>query len=875
MTLAVGAKLGPYEILAPLGAGGMGEVFRARDTRLGRQVAVKILPDAVAQDPRRMSRFETEARALAAVSHPNILAIHDFGHGDGRLYAVTELLDGETLRDRMSGEPIPWRKAAELAAAIADGLASAHAAGIVHRDLKPENVFLTSDGRLKILDFGLAKATEAVSADAITLTLPPGGAVSTEEEVVGTLSYMAPEQLRGLRVDGRTDLFALGCVLFEMLSGKRPFVGATPADTMSAILHGEPSSLEGTVPELPPALERIVSRCLEKRPEDRYDTAHDLALSLRSISSEMGPATRRLPKARRRRRPWLLAAAVATAAVAVVGAFVKWPRTIRPDTSGRQIWGPPRQITSAPGWEAEPAISPDGTLVAFSSNASGKAEIWIVDSGGGEALRLTGGPGENRKPAWFPDGRAITFASGRDGGSSVWKISRLGGSPTLILEDADSPAVSPDGTRVAFSRRGPGGQSRIWVVSLESPSSADRLTGDEDGEWGHNDPAWSPDGKLICYASFRDLWMVPASGGKPWILTPDGKGDREPVFSPDGAYVFFSSLRVNPQSIWRVSTSGGTPARILPGTGTQNHPSLSRDDHRLVFSTLAEDRDVVVADRKTGAICRIASSRNDDTPAIAPDGSAVAYCSDRLGTYDLWLENLEAGCSAKKPPLRLTNLNPGPNTPAFSPDGRCIAFFRPFQGHRDLWVLPLGGGAPAPLVEGTGDKIHPSYSPDGTQLAFVSNRAGHDHLWVLPIRNGRQAGEPWRLTEGDVTDRYPVWSPEGRRIAFRRNEDIWIVEARPGAVARQVTTGTDTHHLAWEPGGKAVLVSGMFGTPFRHLRHVDIASGTSVPVTPELVQGNRDSLGYLSLSRDGRFLATEITQLKGNLWITAVARDGR
>jgi Tol biopolymer transport system component len=877
VTLAVGAKLGPYEILGPLGAGGMGEVYRARDTRLGRQVAVKILPDAVAQDPRRATRFETEARALAALSHSNILAIHDFGQSDGRLYTVTELLDGETLRDRMAGEPMAWRKAAELAAAIADGLASAHSAGIVHRDLKPENVFITSDGRLKILDFGLAKSTEPVARDAVTLTIPPGGALSADGEIVGTLSYMAPEQLRGLKVDGRTDIFALGSVLYEMLSGKRPFTGATSADTISAALHGEPEPLDRIAPAIPPILAGIVSRCLEKRPEDRFDTAHDLAIGLRSISTDQQSALKSAesPRPVRRRRIVAAAAFAAAAVLVAVAIFFKWPRTSGKSASAARSWDPPRQLTSAPGWEAEPAISPDGTLVAYSSNASGKAEIWVVDPEGGEPLRLTDDPAENRKPAWFPDSRTIAFASTRNGVSSIRKVSRLGGSASLILENGDIPAVSPDGTRIAFTRRGPSGLACVWVAPLADPSRAERLTGDENGEWGHFDPAWSPDGTLLCYAAFRDLWLVPASGGKARRLTRDTKADREPVFSPDGTSVLFSSLRVIPESIWRVSPDGSSPERVMPGTATATHPSLSRDGRQLVFSTLAQDRDVVVADRKSGMFCRIASSRDEETPAIAPDGSAVAYSSNRLGTYDLWLETLEAGRTGNKPPLRLTSLTPGIATPSFSPDGKWIAFFRPFKGHRDLWAVPLSGGAPTPLVEGTGNNVHPAYAPDGTRLAFVSDRAGHDHVWILPIRSGLPAGEPWPLTNGDVTDWFPVWSPDGGRIAFRRGQDVWVVDVRPGAAPRRVTTGAEARHLAWEPDGKALLVSGMFETPAQHLRRVDLGSGATNRLKPDLLLGDRDVVGYVSLTRDGRFFATDITELKGNLWITTASRDGR
>ncbi|MGE5345729.1 MAG: protein kinase domain-containing protein [Acidithiobacillales bacterium] len=877
MSLSAGMRLGPYEILAPLGAGGMGEVWRARDTRLGRHVAVKLLPDEVSQDPGRVARFESEARALAALSHPNILAIHDFNRSDDRIYAVTELLSGETLRDRMTGEPIGWRKAAEIAAAIADGLASAHGAGIVHRDLKPENVFLTSDGRVKILDFGLAKSVEPVSEDSVTQTSPSGGTLSAEGEVVGTLSYMAPEQLRGLKVDGRTDIFALGSVLYEMLSGKRPFAGPTPADTLAAILHGEPQPLEPTSGiATPPALGGIVSRCLEKRPEDRFDTAHDLAIALRSVSWDQRSVARPEVSPQPRRRGWLAGLAVAAAAIFVlVGILLRWPSRVSGNSSGKESWGPPRQLTSAPGWEAEPALSPDGTLVAYSSNASGKAEIWVVDPEGGEPLRLTDDAAENRKPAWFPDSRTIAFSSTRVGMTSIRRISRLGGSTGLLVENADLPAISPDGTRIAFTRHGPSGLPRIWVAPVVEPSRAERLTGDEDGEWQHLDPAWSPDGTLLCYAAFRGLWLAPTAGGRARRLMTDRRADREPVFAPDGRSVLFSSLRVAPQSIWQVSLDGGSPERVLPGAATANHPSLSRDGQRLVFSATAIDRDVVVADRKTGTFSRIASSRNDEQPAIAPDGSAVVYQSDRLGTEDLWLETLEGGRPGKKPPLRLTSFFPGPATPAFSPDGRWIAFFRNVSGHRNIWVVSLSGGALTPLVEGTGDNVQPSFSPDGSRLAFISDRAGHNHVWVLPISDGKPAGEPWRLTQGDVGDMFPVWCPSGEQIAFLRDDDVWIVEAHPGAAPRRVTSGVDARHLAWEPDGKALLVSGMFGTPARHLRRVEVASGASAPVTPYLVLGDRNAIGYTSLTRDGRFFATDVTELKGNLWITTASREGR
>ena len=872
--MQAGTRLGPYEIVSPLGAGGMGEVYRARDTRLGRLVAVKILPDAVSQDPHRVARFESETRTLATLSHPNVLAIYDVGRWDGRYYAVMELLDGETLRDRMSGERLAWRKAADLAAAIADGLGSAHAAGVVHRDLKPENVFITSDGRVKVLDFGLAKVVRPASESAVTETSPAPDPVSVDGEVVGTLSYMAPEQLRSLRVDGRTDIFALGCVLYEMLSGKRPFSSGTRADIISAILHSEPETLDADILGIPPALAGIVLRCLEKRAEDRFDTAHDLALSLRSITSISAPVLRSVETPRRERGRRLVYLALG-ASVAIAGLILitRLPRASPTGTSPAPTWGPPRQITSARGWEGEPALSPDGTLVAYASNASGKAEIWVVDVEGGEPLRLTDSPAESRNPAWFPDGRTIAFVSSQNG-SSIRKVSRLGGSAGLLVDQAEMPDVSPDGTRIAFTRVGPSGLHRIWVAPLADPSHAQRLTGDGDGAWEHIDPAWSPDGTLLCYSAFQDLWLVPAGGGKARRLTRDGDLDREPAFSPDGKFVYFGSLRGGPQSIWRIAVDGGAPERVLAGTRASNHPSVSHDGRRMVFSNLAPDRDVIVVDRKTGGVSRTASSMDDVSPTLAPDGSAVAYVSNRLGTYDLWLDVLEAGRIGGKPARRLTTFSSALATPGFSPDGRWIAFFRSLK-RREIWATPLGGGAPIPLVQGPADNIHPAYAPDLTRLAFVSDRAGYPHVWIVPLRDGRPSGEPWPLTTGEVTDVFPAWSPDGGRVAFLRNDDIWVVEARPDASPRRLTAGAGVHHLAWEPGGAAIVASGLFGSSTLHLRRLTLATGAQEPLRPPVVLGDRDASGHVSLSRDGRFLATEVTELKGNIWVVTASRDGR
>jgi len=354
--LTPGTSLGPYKILAPLGAGGMGEVYRAHDTRLGRDVAVKVLPAELSQDPDRLARFEREAKTLAALSHPNILVIHDFGKEGEVTYAVTELLEGETLRQRLGRGALPWREAVETGAAIADGLCAAHAAGVVHRDLKPENLFITRDGRVKVLDFGLAKAQRGPLAEIETVTSPPPGTVAGT--VLGTVGYMAPEQVRGEPADHRSDIFALGCTLYEMLTGRRAFRGTTGIETLSAILKEQPQEIVLTRPEISPELDRVVAHCLEKVPERRFQSASDLAFGLRSLLTGT-VSTRPVLAMPRRRRWWVIAAAAVTVTVAVaVLTWAPWRRS--PPALD------PKKVVVAPfeNRTGDPSLDSFGTLIA-------------------------------------------------------------------------------------------------------------------------------------------------------------------------------------------------------------------------------------------------------------------------------------------------------------------------------------------------------------------------------------------------------------------------------------------------------------------------------------------------------------------------------
>ena len=454
LPLTVGSRLGPYEIVAAIGAGGMGEVYRARDTRLGRDVAVKVLPSDLAHDADRLARFEREAQAVAALNHPNIVALHDVGTHDGSPFVVTELLEGETLRQLLLKGNLPPHNAVEFGIEIAHGLAAAHAKGIVHRDLKPANVFVTSDGVVKLLDFGLAKLVEpetAVTPDGTTVAKE----LSTERGVVmGTMGYTSPEQLRSEAADARSDIFAFGCVLYEMLSGRSPFLRPTGAETITAIMSEDPPPLSVTGRGIAPALREIVNRCLEKRPDDRFSTAHDLALALRVISgsANLPPVQPALAFRRRRRFMGGSVLAIALVVIAVTTVFLLRGRhDARPGgpTGGGRV----RELFSTTGAVHSLALSPDGKMLAYVLEKDGKTDLYVTQVAGGVGLRLTNSEAREAELQFSPDGDRLVFTrfSSSDEAPEICVIPALGGVATPLLAGAIRAAWAPDGCPAGVS----------------------------------------------------------------------------------------------------------------------------------------------------------------------------------------------------------------------------------------------------------------------------------------------------------------------------------------------------------------------------------------------------------------------------------------
>ena len=774
MALATGARLGPYEILGPLGAGGMGEVYRARDTRLGREVAIKVLPPHLADSADRRERFEREARAVAALSHPNILALHDIGREGETAFAVMELLEGETLRERLKTGPLPLRKVIDYATQTALGLAAAHAQGIVHRDLKPENLFLTRDGRLKILDFGLAHQT-ALGQTADETSSPTLERRTAAGMLLGTAGYMSPEQVRGEEADLRSDIFSFGCVLHEMLSGRRAFQRETAAETMTAVLREEPESLAQTLPEAPPALERIVTHCLEKAPDERFQSARDLAFDLQSLSTVSAAEPLRAPRGRGGRR--LRAAALALLAV-LGGVTVGWllgRGSERPGAGAAPVSFV--QLTDQPGVESDPALAPDGKTVVYTSDVDGQLDLFLLRVGGRNPVALTAdSSADDSQPAFSPEGGRIAFRSEREGGG-IFIMESTGESVRRLSDSGFHPSWSPDGREIVVSTTGfffptdrSGVSGELWAIAVATGKKRPVLRGGDAVQ-----PAWSPGGRRIAYwglrpaSGQRDLWTAAADGsetqGVP--VTEDAPLDWSPTWAPDGRHLYFSSTRGGTMNLWRVpidETTGrvlGAPEALTTPASWSGHYSLASDGKRIAFESLDW--------RST--LLRVAF----DPVAEKTVGSPV-------------------------PVLRTTQPI---RDHQFSPDGEWVAFTRP-GAREDLFLARADGRQYRRLTDDPFRDRGPAWSPDGRRLAFYSDRGGNYEIWTIhPDGSGL---EP--LTREGRNINFPVWSPDGRRIASARVGLDWLIlDVGPPVAVKTMPPIGDARvfwPLSWSPDGSRI-----------------------------------------------------------------------
>ncbi len=882
MQIAPGTRLGPYDIVSRLGAGGMGEVWRARDSRLDRDVAVKIISEAIASNPSVLQRFEQEARAAGALSHPNLVTVHDAGAQDGNAFVVMELLEGETLRSKIGDAleretpHLPIRKAIDYTVQIANGLAAAHEKGIVHRDLKPENVFITKDGRVKILDFGLAKLLPRETGGSESRTQQRGTSPGT---VMGTVGYMSPEQVRGRDVDHRTDIFSLGAILYEMASGRRAFRRDSAVETMNAILNEDPPELGSGESAVSPGVDRIIHRCMQKQPGERFQSAHDIAFALDAVSTSSGVRALDVPERRRRGLGIIVVAVSVIAAIALAAAAWRLGSRSAPRTEPQAR----RQFVELTfsSHEMFPTLSPDGKLFAFVSDASGRRDISVQRVGGQNAINLSkGAAAENTQPAFSPDGNQIAFRSERDGGG-IFLMGATGESVRRVSDFGFNPSWSPDGREIAVStdsieldpraRPRPG---ELWVVDVASGAKR-RLV-----ETDAVQPNWSPHGNRIAYWGLpgaggqRDLWTVDPHAANPAAtitrVTNDAMLDWNPVWSPDGRWLYFSSDRDGTDNLWRIAIdeqsgkAAGEPEPVTLPTGFAAHFAFARNTGEMVFAAVSDSSTTwrvpfdPVRMRPAGAPQKIASGTmlHFRAPAYSPDGKWCAFSS--IGRQeDLYVMRTD-GTEIRQ----LTNDVEKDRAPFFSNDGKLLYFYSQRGPRYEIWSIRPDGSGLRQLSHSKGRSVwFPRPLPGGKGL-YAFNEEGTS---ILPLNPDGTLAERQLLppTPGGGALLRPSISRDGTRLiglgSARDNPAIWIYNFGTKTYDRVASTpnvNLSGMTIEWLPDGRSALV-----TDEEKLSVVDTARKEVRPVTMPV------AVNIFSVTSDGRELLVEEGSRSSVIWL--------
>jgi len=846
MTLAYGTKLGPYEIQSPLGAGGMGEVYRARDTRLGREVAVKVLPESFAADGDRLRRFEQEARAVAALNHPNILAIHDIGLQDGLHYLVTELLEGESLRTLMASGTPSTRKAVEYALQIAHGIAAAHDRGITHRDLKPDNVFVTSDGRVKILDFGLAKP-QATSADGLTVDTP-----TTPGVVLGTIGYMSPEQVRGQPVDHRSDIFSFGAMLYEMLSGHQAFKRESSVETMNAILKEDPPELTRSGLPVSPSLERIVRRCLEKKPAERFQSARDLAFALEALSGSSASQTSIAVAAPRATRRWLTAG---MAALMVLAAGVSLGRHSVPARTVPTY----QALTIRAGTIYSANFAPDGQTVLFSAAFDGRQpDVYVARHESVEPQALGLAPATLLAVSHKGDIAVLVkahFVAHLQWEGTLATAHMGGGAPREMLERVLAADYSPDGETMALVREING------KIRIEYPV----------GNLLYETTGWvsclrvSPDGQRLAFLDHPVRWddrgsvAVVDLQGRKRVLSEGWPGLDSLAWSPSGEDVWFGGGSGPTYNTYAVTLSSKErPA--LAGPDGLMVLDLNRDG-RLLAASGSEEHGIIFS--RTGQSERdLGWLQNSIDPYLSPDGKIVLFHDASVGQY-------YTACMRRTDGSAITQLGPGGGE-ALSPDGKW-ALSLVYSDPPELTLLPVGPGEAMKLERGPivtyefGDWL-----PDGKSVLFTGNEAGKRLRAYVQSTSG---GLPKPVTpEGvDVVPR--GISPDGKWVtAINGEQKVVLYPLSGGEPVAVPGVEPGESPIRFNTDGSALYVARSGGYPVPVYK-VDVKSGRRqllreiMPAERSGLTPQRTDRGFIHATPDGTVFAYTYTRWRGNLYL--------
>jgi Tol biopolymer transport system component/serine/threonine protein kinase len=867
----IAKKVSHYRVLKVLGGGGMGIVYEAEDLKLGRRVALKFLPEELATDVVALQRFEREAQAASALDHPNICTIHEFGEHEGQPFLVMQLLEGRTVREHVAaagpGNTLwPIETLLDLAIQIADGLDAAHRQGIIHRDIKPANIFITNRGEAKILDFGVAKLVRFGEQ-------PDNVSVSTSSEsrvehalgltmtgrAMGTASYMSPEQVRGGKLDARTDLFSLGLVLYEMATTQRAFPGETASRVHEAILQNEPFSPRVLNTDIPSGLEKIIGKCLEKDREVRYQSAADLRADLKQLQRDAKSV--RMTKGTRS-----MTGTVAVAVVVVAG-IAGWELLRNPMKASL---GPVKVVplVTNSGLEGRPAFSPDGSQVAFMWNGGeeDQFDIYVKLIGDGSApVRLTRSPGVyTAYPVWSPDGHRIAFIRCSKASQAIFVIPSLGGTDRKAAElrsCPDSVDWSPDGTLLAFEDKDSGSAPKgIFLVSFETGKRR-KLTTPASLE---NDslPKFAPNGKTIAFVRSRnpivdEIFLVPVDGGEPKQLTSLHGFVPGLTWNADGGEIVFSetSRDTGNNSLWRVKVPGGTPEKVNELAGVNaTEPAISRHDYRLAYRTVTTNTNIwqirltALNGRSSAPAKFISSNRTQEVPQYSPDGKKIAFASDRSGGSQIWACDSDASN-----PVQLTFMDASNNgTPRWSPDGRTIVFDSTASGNIGIYTISADGGAARPLVADSHLNAAASFSRDGNWVYFVSDRSGEYEVWKV-LSGG---GQPVQVTfQGGWM---PMESTDGKLLYYVKTNlptdpsgapaTLWAMPVR-GGKEHLVTSQLIRLHWAVAPNG--IYFTDQDTRPHATLKFLDVRTGRITTIAA--LEKQPSCCGQsLAVSPDGR-----------------------
>ena len=802
----VSSTISHYKILAKVGEGGMGVVYKAEDTKLDRPVALKFLSPLLVQDQEVRKRFEREAKAAAALSHPNVCTVYEIDEVDGRTLIAMEFVEGESLDKKIERGPLKIDEALDIARQIVRGLEAAHKKGIFHRDIKPANVIVGEDDHVTIVDFGLAQLAEA-------------SRLTRDDTTLGTAVYMSPEQTEGSGTDHRTDIWSLGVVLYEMITGQHPFKGDYDQAVMYSILNEQPEPLTALRTGVPMELERIVFKCVAKAPGDRYQSASELLVDLRTAAKESSPtrssersAPPSGPSSRASRPAWLVAAGLLVALVALL----IWALPLRESAAPTEPWRV-RRLTSTPAVDLHVAASPVSSLIVYAGAASGNLDLYAMPIGGGKALQLTSHVADDATPALSPDGEQVVFTSGRDGGG-IYLMSVTGGVPERLVTTNLSGIphfilgmqpwrVTGGRGEVLFSRVSNDGRAAIWKIDVATFEET-QLSRPPEGAMDLA-ASWSPDGRRVVFFRSREarwgLRMMSADGGEERAILDDGYRDGVASWTPDGERIVFSSRRSGTQNLWELTLATGELRQITVGPGSDRRPT-------------------------------------------AVDGKGLFYVQFE---HTLNLIQLDLG-TGNSEPLTFSSIVAHLN-PRFSPDGRFLVFDRaPANRGTEIVKLDLTRGEERALTDSSSsDSHHPDWSPASDELLFVSDRGEELALWLMDAEGrgarklgiGPDAPNP-RVDPRSQADAPPRWSPTGKVIAYvgagDTGPELWSV--RPdGSKAQRLVSGVFAFDWYGADGRVIVYTTSApaEGSQGRELRAIHLDTGRSV-VLLEGVYANLD-----------------------------------